>query len=196
MAIYCDIASSCIATRSIASRDFLREFPSLREETEDSDDYSVPAPVRNQHHQNQHNDQEEIQQLQDSHENQMYDLSMDGYNLEHHMHTSNDMITSSNESLDNATAILPKAKSYKHVRRTLSGALEVGGYLGVTVAARASPHMERRHPPQEEEQQKQPSGEYGHCHAKYIIRTAIKKLLCMVENTQYQDYVIKVLFSY
>ena len=134
----------------------------MREETEDSEDHSVPAPVRNQHNQNQHNDLEEIQQLEDSYEDQIYDLSMEGHDLEHSMHTSNEIITSSNESLDNPTAILPKAKSYRNVRRTLSGALEVGGYLGVSVAARASPHMERRHTPQEEEQQQQRSSEFHH----------------------------------
>ncbi|XP_065889896.1 mitochondrial sodium/calcium exchanger protein-like [Dysidea avara] len=145
--------------RSFVSRDFPKEFPPLREETEDSEDHSVPAPVRNQRNQNQHNDLEEIQQLEDSYEDQIYDLSMEGHDLEHSMHTSNEIITSSNESLDNPTAILPKAKSYRNVRRTLSGALEVGGYLGVSVAARASPHMERRHTPQEEEQQQQRSTE-------------------------------------
>jgi len=160
MAMQCDIAS-CIAARSVASRDFPRDFPPLREETEDSEDHSVPEPFRNQRNQNQHDDQEEIQQLQDSHEDQIYNLSMEGHDLEHSMHTSNEILTSSNESLDNPTAILPKAKSYRHIRKTLSGALEVGGYLGVSVAARASPHIERRHPPQEERQR---SSEYDHCH--------------------------------
>jgi len=163
MAMHCDIAS-CIAPRSIASRDFPRDFPPLREETEDSEDHSVPEPVRNQRNQNQH----EIQQLQDSYEDQIYNLSMEGHDLEHSMHTSNEILTSSDESLDNPTAILPKAKPCRHIRRTLSGALEVGGYLGVSVAARASPHMERRHPPQEEQQ----SSEYDHCH-KLPLKAAI-----------------------
>lgn len=145
----------------------------MREETEDSEDPSVARPARNQsiHNQpNQNHDQEDIQQLQDSDEDQIYNLSMEGVDHECSMHTSNEInqiITSSNESLDNPTAILPKAKSYRHVRRTLSGALEVGGYLGVSVAARASPHMESRHHPQDEHQQQQQQS--SECYEKHVV---------------------------
>jgi len=47
-------------------------------------------------------------------------------------------------------ATVTRTHDFRNVRRTLSGALEVGGVLGVSVVARSSPHMQRRHHPNQE----------------------------------------------
>ena len=43
--------------------------------------------------------------------------------------------------------IAPQPHDFRNIRRTMSGALEVYGAVGVSVVARSSPHMQRRHPP-------------------------------------------------
>lgn len=47
--------------------------------------------------------------------------------------------------------------NFRNIRRTMSGALEVYGAVGVSVVARSSPHMQRRHPPDVPEEQEQSS---------------------------------------
>ena len=41
----------------------------------------------------------------------------------------------------------PQPHDFRNIRRTMSGALEVYGAVGVSVVARSSPHMQRRHSP-------------------------------------------------
>ena len=43
--------------------------------------------------------------------------------------------------------VSPQVHNFRNIRRTMSGALEVYGAVGVSVIARSSPHMQRRHPP-------------------------------------------------
>ena len=43
--------------------------------------------------------------------------------------------------------IAPQPHDFRNIRRTMSGALEVYGAVGVSVVARSSPHMQRRHSP-------------------------------------------------
>ena len=50
--------------------------------------------------------------------------------------------------------ISPKAHNFRNIRRTMSGALEVYGAVGVSVVARSSPHMHRRHSPDDVPNQK------------------------------------------
>ena len=51
------------------------------------------------------------------------------------------------DSPDVPVTVLPEVHNFRNIRRTMSGALEVYGAVGVSVVARSSPHMQRRHPP-------------------------------------------------
>ena len=60
--------------------------------------------------------------------------------------TDNDDITG-DSSEDSPVVVSPQAHNFRNIRRTMSGALEVYGAVGVSVVARSSPHMQRRQSP-------------------------------------------------
>lgn len=91
-----------------------------------------------------------------------FDLSFDQGNqdIESQQSIDHNMLdqtqSTDNEFADNITGdspdvapvtVSPQAHHFRNIRRTMSGALEVYGAVGVSVVARSSPHMHRRHSP-------------------------------------------------
>ena len=74
-----------------------------------------------------------------------FDLSIDQGNkdVESQQNVDHD---STVDSTDLVPVAPPQGHDFRNIRRTMSGALEVYGAVGVSIVARSSPHMQRRHP--------------------------------------------------
>ena len=59
--------------------------------------------------------------------------------------------------------VSPQPHNFRNIRRTMSGALEVYGAVGVSVVARSSPHMHRRHSPDHDVPNQKPSMRSNSC---------------------------------
>ena len=142
-----------------------RVFPPVREETEESDDDDdIGSPKLDQSY-----DQDSQNLLSNDRQSDSptFDLSYDQRSQDIESQQNFDPIvldqtqsTDNNGSAEDVTrhspevapvAFTPEPHDFRNIRRTLSGALEVYGVLGVSVVARSSPHMQRRHTPQQQE---------------------------------------------
>lgn len=130
-----------------------RGFPALKEETEESsddDDQRNPGSDQNYNQDGQATpnfgtptfDLSCDQGCDDVESQQNVDCNV----LDQAQSTDNDDITG-DSSEDSPVVVSPQAHNFRNIRRTMSGALEVYGAVGVSVVARSSPHMQRRQSP-------------------------------------------------
>ena len=150
-----------------------RGFPILKEENEESDDdHQSPSNYDRNDQSNMNYDQNKQSNMnydQDDQSNMnidqsnknydqgdqgalaspnspTFDLSIDQGNqdVESQQNVDHDITV---DSTDLVPVASPQGHDFRNIRRTISGALEVYGAVGVSIVARSSPHMQRRHPP-------------------------------------------------